>query len=303
MPQLNPFHIICIDWSKHAHKRRIWWRPAGTQSIEPLALEGTNLIDVLEYFESEKNPVLVGIDAAIGAPRQVLTQFSAGERINNAGFFQWMNWLFDYGYPDEPVTSPEDWHYSRPFIHVPPGKGSKSAFTHYGIPLHRTVEAGLNSNSPLIVSGIPGTVGSGSRELWRQIWESKIRQVSNVAVWPYDGELANLLKNTQFVLAEIYPKACYGIALSDSLPSPLIALAKTKQPTREKTVQQILDKYSNTLQIENIDQCRNNEDDFDAMISTLALHRLFEHKIILEPKTTACHSEGAVLGKAALILG
>ena len=297
-----PFHIVCIDWSKHEDKRRGWWQEKDTNLIKPLSIGNLTLESILESFKHTDGPTLIGIDAAMGAPYKVIQQFSVDQEKNPTGFFDWITWLFEFGHPDNPVSTPEEWHYSRPFIHIPPGKGSKIAFKHFGVPLHRDVEAGLNSNSPLIVSGIPGTVGSGSRELWREFCSLNIRDASNISFWPYDGDLKHLLMNNQIVLAEIYPKACYGIALGDSLPTKLVALAKTRQNTREKTINSLQEKYLHYLDISDLDQCRNNEDEFDAMISVVALHRLFNSNLSVRPKGPAFSSEGGVLGKEALSL-
>lgn len=254
--------------------------------------------------------MLIGVDAAIGVPREVVLQYRQDYGQPQANFLDWIDWLFLQGEPDHPVQSPDRWHYSRPFIAIPPGKGSRSAFPKAGIPLHRGVEAGLNANSPLIVSGIPGTVGSGSRELWRELVECRRQQNASGSgltdrewgVWPFEGDLQRLLKAKSAVVAEIYPKACYGMALSPTLPARIRPIAKTRQAARAEAIASLLEVTEGVMRIQNLAACYAGEDDFDAMISVVALKKFLELKDLLVRPVASDPIEGSIFAKSALIL-
>ena len=297
-------HILCADWGKEPGKRRVWEIRANTNILRPATERcDTSLNCIVQYGKKLDGPVLLGIDAAIGAPAHVVERFRQGENKPQANFFEWIQWLFIHGQPDMPVSLPEDWSYARPFISIPPGKGSKKAFPDNGIKLNRDSEAGLGANSSMIVSGIPGTVGSGSRELWRELTSLENNQKrEGFSIWPYDGSLNQLLVNQSVVLAEIYPKACYGIALSDSLPTKVLGISKTKSASRAIAIKKLEGKAFHGLEIGCIENCYSSEDDFDAMISAVALYRLFNNKEDFMPNHSLHPAEGAILGKSALLV-
>jgi len=79
------------------------------------------------------------------------------------------------------------------------------------------------------------------------------------------------------VIAEIYPKACYGLALADFLPARLLSIAKTKAPSRRKAIaalQQCAWLAREHVRIHDIEAALESEDDFDAQLSAAALARL-----------------------------
>lgn len=297
-------HILCADWAKVPNKRRVWEIRRSTTAVRSVTADcGTDFVSILQYARCLDGPVILGIDAAIGVPAHIVKRFSIAQRCPQADFFAWIQWLFNYGQPDLPALTPGQWSYARPFISILPGKGTRNAFTDNGIILNRQCEAGLGSNSPIIVSGIPGTVGSGSRELWRELAQFTTLPASGeFRRWPFDGNLNQLLREKAVVLAEIYPKACYGIALCDSLPANLMAIAKTRAEARSATVSQLLATIGHALKIENIGDCYSCEDDFDAMISTVALYRLLESGCGFGPENAVNQAEGAILGKSALMV-
>jgi hypothetical protein len=106
------------------------------------------------------------------------------------------------------------------------------------------------------------------------------------------------------VIAEIYPKACYGIALAESLPAPLRRIAKTKEHARRDAIEALRNSQwlaRQRLKITNFDAAMANEDDFDALLSAAALTRMFLEKAPFEsPETVDDVAEGSVLGAASL---
>ena len=54
------------------------------------------------------------------------------------------------------------------------------------------------------------------------------------AVWPFEGELSELLSRHGIVLAETYPGLAYAAALADDLPTGRLRVAKTWPEGRER---------------------------------------------------------------------
>ncbi|MEM7194225.1 MAG: hypothetical protein AAF402_04690 [Pseudomonadota bacterium] len=296
------FNIICADWSGKPEKRSAWNLLAGSNCVSPLAADGSlSYLSLIDYATNLDSPTLIGIDAALGVPAHVVERYQPKSGHPDAGFFRWVDWLFQYGEPFNPVSDPASWSTARPFIAVPKGKGSKSCFPNAGIHLHRSCERGLNSNSALIVSGIPGTVGSGSRALWQEISTlAEMRKSRRVRYWPYHGAMQSLLTGDQIVVAEIYPKICYGLALSERLPAPLISIAKTRPEARERAIEQLLKRCRGGLGFADLDRCYENEDEFDAMISCVGIHRLLGECGSSWTAIKHSASEGGILGKVAI---
>ncbi len=261
---------------------------------------------LLHFAQTLPPPILVGIDAALGVPAPLVEAMRTEFKGVRPGFIPWVQWLFSNGSPDEPVNTPGEWSPARPFIAVPPGKGSKLAFSKAGIQMHRGVEHGLNANSPLIVSGIPGTVGSGSRELWRELASCLHKDSLAFNIWPFDGSLISLLGQTgdahPITLAEIYPKACYGIALAETLPTKLKTISKTKQQVRANIMAELFEQLDGQLEINSSERCFASEDDFDAMISVVAMHKLMQYQELFYCEPDTHPVEGGIMGKQGLML-
>ena len=155
-----------------------------------------------------------------------------------------------------------------------------------------------------VTCGIPGSVGSGTRALWQDLIAAHARL--DFRIWPFEGELNALLKQNVPVIAEIYPKACYGIALAASLPARLIAVAKTRDVARRRCLAelQVAPWLSETgVTLGDLPRARSNEDDFDALLSAAALSRLFLESAPLESAETVDSAvEGGILGAASLRL-
>jgi hypothetical protein len=219
-----------------------------------------------------------------------------------------VDFLFDPALPGaffEPVQRPEDWCPQRPFIRPPPGRWSLKAFDDAsGHGLRRLVDRQLNANSMFVTCGIPGSVGSGTRALWQELISAHARL--DFRIWPFQGGLNALLKENVPVIAEIYPKACYGIALAESLPARLIAVAKTKAAARQRCLAALRQApwlRETGIMLGDMRRAMSNEDDFDALLSAAALTRLFLETAPLESAETVDPAvEGGILGAASLSL-
>lgn len=79
------------------------------------------------------------------------------------------------------------------------------------------------------------------------------------------------------VLAEVYPRAMYAIALRDELPSPAVHVGKTKRAARGQALE-IVGEASwlrrSGVRLGSMEPAARDEDEFDAFITAVALARL-----------------------------
>jgi len=295
-------NIIAVDWAKGAAKRSAYQARLDTRSISRLAIDGS-LAQLIDHASSLNIPALIGINAAIGFP------MSSWKRLNHDSDNQpghFIDYLLNGPLPSrffDPVTKLEEWSPQRPFIRPPAGKWSLKAFVEASDGgLYRKNDSTLNGSSIFVTSGLPGSVGSGTRALWQELVALCGRP--SFSVWPFHGPLDTLLKNGKPVIAEIYPKACYGIALAESLPTPLLTIAKTRENARRDTLARLRDSHwveRERIIIEDLEVAVENEDDFDALMSAAAMMRMFlENSPLESPQATETKIEGGVLGAASL---
>ncbi len=294
--------IIAVDWGKDTVKRAAFIANTNSRIVSKLHFDGS-LLDLLKQHESSSQSVLIGIDAAIGFPYNAWQLLPDNLRTSSAHF---IDFLLGKNRPErffEKVAQVEDWLPTMPFISPPPGKWSRSAFelaSNDG--LRRPLDKKLGGNPMFVASGIPGSVGSGTLALWQELISLKNR--TSFSIWPFDGSFDFLIKRPKPVIAEIYPKACYGIALSENLPAGLTAIAKTKDIPRAQATDYLLTRNwlkKTGIVINDMELAYDNEDDFDAMISAVALLRLHLENASFEtlfPENQLF--EGGVLGSTNL---
>jgi len=298
-------NIIAVDWGKNARKRSAYLAAGSTRTVSRLPFDGS-LAKLLAYAADLEPPTLVGIDAAIGYPIGAWNQLAGTKSILDTTF---VDFFLRSPLPEqffEPVRTPDDWSPSRPFIRPPHGPFSLNAYieaSHDGI--HRQIDRRLKANPVFIMCGMPGTVGSGTHALWQEL-RAEASQ-SAIRIWPFDGSLDQLIRSAEPIIAEIYPKACYGIALADTLPSPLITIKKTKQPAREDAIERLLPApwvANHRVTLLDTEQAIANEDDFDALFSAAALLRLYLEDAPFESSgSDELRVEGDILGSGSILAG
>jgi len=91
------------------------------------------------------------------------------------------------------AVSAAAWRVDRPFIAVPKGTGSLQAFWECaGGRLLRVVDTATRAKCVFIASGIPGSVGSGTRALWMEL-APLLGEERHFGLWPFDGSLQTML--------------------------------------------------------------------------------------------------------------
>ena len=139
----------------------------------------------------------------------------------------------------------------------------------------RRIESATAGQPVFALSGIPGTVGSGTREFW---WELAplLRERRGFSVWPFERQWEPPGESAGVVLCETYPRLAYAAALADALPAPALAWAKSREPARAEGCERLgragrIREYG--VRLDDVERARANEDDFDALFTAAAVLR------------------------------
>ena len=170
--------------------------------------------------------------------------------------------------------------------------------------LLRQIELRTGAKPAFVLSGIPGSVGSGSRALWTEL-AARRREARTPAlrVWPFDGSLRELSREPGLVLAETYPRASYALALAPRLPAPPEPLGKTRRPVREEALRRLRAaawRRRSRTALADLDRAAASEDDFDALLTAAALARVLAEGEPLASWLVDPGHEGGILGTRAV---
>lgn len=297
--------IICVDWAKDHDGRAVWIATVSSATLAPLHIEPT-VRSLVAYAAEQKGRTLIGIDAALGIPKPYLTAAKAtlADWRHLETFPDWLILAARSRRFMDAVEASEEWSPGRPFIALSKagGIGSLGAFwTKAGCDLRRAMDVETGGKSPFLVSGIPGTVGSGSRALWGELLELLTPRRA-FGLMAFDG--TRRLQRERVVLGEIYPRACYATALAESLPATLRPLGKAGAAVRASAIDELTSAAWRRRAGVNIDPvgialARANQDHFDAMMSAAALLRCaLDGQALEDPGSDPI--EGGILGRAAV---
>jgi hypothetical protein len=215
----RPRFFVSADWSKDPRKRSVHVADLSERLIYRKAQPDWALgsLTALARQLSERGSVLIGIDLVLGVPRSYWELVLAEPRYGKpAGFIHWLEQLSDSGsffHPANTVRSHEDWRVHRPWFRVPKGHGSLTSFKKKADDgFLRLIDRTTGAKPLFIVSGIPGTVGSGTRDFWQELAAGLVSD-RDFGIWPFDGPLPELLSTHGVVLAETYPGLAYAAAV------------------------------------------------------------------------------------------
>ena len=139
----------------------------------------------------------------------------------------------------------------------------------------RRIDAATNAKPLFAVSGIPGTVGSGTRAFWQELIP-RLAGERDFAVWPFEEDLISPRSGHPIVLAESYPSLAYAATLAERLPARRIRIAKTRRAEREFACDLLVRAewvVNNRVDFGGLDAARASEDDFDAHFMASAVLR------------------------------
>ena len=270
--------FVCVDWSTEVRNRQAWVAELGMKRVAPLEDVSPALPELLSFARALPGRSVIAIDAALGVPRHYLDGARAAvpEWSAASDFLTWLALAIDRPGLGREVNVASAWR--------------------------REIDAATGAKSPFIVSGIPGTVGSGTRALWAEL-AAALSHAGDFAVWPFDGSLD--LIERRIAIAEMYPRVCYALALAPELPAPLMTLGKTSREVRERAIaalEQMPWVREHGVALRDLELARQSEHHFDAMISAAGLLRCVLEGHPLERAGAHDPVEGEILGLAPLQL-
>ncbi len=217
-----PDLIAHCDWGTPHMKRwiaaarRLDSQSFGIGELEPV-VDAENLFDVLR-LRSPNGPIFVGFDFPIGLPRKY-----AG-RAGIAGFpdmlprFGAGAWVEFY----TPANTREEISLARPFYPRVPG-GTKKQDLVDGLGLQDPEDLLRRCDRSSVISGVAcglfwtlgaNQCGKAAISGWRDVLAPAMCR-DEISLWPFDGDLEELLRPGKITVGEVYPAAIYpqlGIA-------------------------------------------------------------------------------------------
>ena len=279
--------IVCADWSKDSARRAAYVADIPARVVRRFGDGPFGLQSLLAAVAKYPGEVLVGVDAPLGAPRSLLVETHRELLVGPAAKFT--EWLRSAAvWPDffSRAVEGAPWSPLRPFFRVSAGIGSLNArfaeMRARGVEPLREVDARTGARSPFILSGIPGSVGSSVADLWPALAGILANQPGSVRVWPFDPRDPEGGPDG-VVLAEIYPRALYALALSDDPRSDdthavhgRLKLAKSEPRCRHAAIARLIAQpwvRASGVRFEDAAPETMTEDSFDALVSAAALLR------------------------------
>ena len=328
MSETSPRFILCCDWSKEPSGRAVYVADADTKSVRHVGPDPSQTPDGTPWtFEAalaharmlrREGPVLLTFDAPLGLPRsyfQAARQEPQWQDVQH--FVEWLpracetEGFFDNG------QGGDDWAITRPFVHLRAGEGSLGAVrakaAAHGVELERDIERLTRGKSVFLAAGLPGSMGSAAKDLWRGLAQA-IRGSSSsprdFGVWPFEGSIGTLLSTRGIAIGEIYPRAAYGLALSRRRVEKRACMAINKSRLEDRTAALAWLLSDSWMP----DGCLSGEalrfamadeqgDAFDAAITCIALLRcMVEGTPFSDPAREDPVAEGGILGTGSVNL-
>jgi hypothetical protein len=154
-------------------------------------------------------PILVGFDFPIGLPAAY---------AEHAGIKDFLEALDGFGEGFyEVARTPEQIAPTRPFYpHLPGGRNRQQLLDGLGLETWQHLHRHCDRSTPDRPAACPmfwtlggNQVGKAAITGWRDLLVPARRDGVDVAIWPFDGSLAALLRTHRFVVAETYPGEVY----------------------------------------------------------------------------------------------
>jgi Protein of unknown function (DUF429) len=208
-----PALVAHADWSMRPEKR---WMAAATLRANGYLTDAPTLVGPLESFWTRlatiagAGPIVVGFDFPIGLPAAYAAR---------AGIEDFLAALdgFDGAFYDV-ARAPEEISLARPFYpHGPGGRRRQQLLDGLGLEtwqnLHRRCDRSTSDRPaacPMFWTLGSNQVGKAAITGWRDLLTPARQGGLDVAIWPFDGPLGDLIDRHRFVVAETYPGEVYG---------------------------------------------------------------------------------------------
>lgn len=210
-----PVIILHADWGRDPRKR--WIATArrhgagwAIETVAPWAL-GDSPLECLGLDTDEPGPILIGIDFPLGLPAAYAAKAGVASFRDALLTFGGSGWERVY----EVATTSAEISLTRPFYPRRPGGTKRIHLVDgLGIPLDalwRECERATPlrpAASPLFWTLGAKQVGKGAIAGWQELVAPLVRD--GAALWPFDGELADLRAAHRVTLAETYPAEYYA---------------------------------------------------------------------------------------------
>jgi len=305
----KPDVILCADWSKSRAKRSVYIARVAERSVKKVTGTKWSFGEVMKLAtkEREHGKVLVAFDVPLGVPASYFKEAKAGESFKAARtFVEWLPLATEI--PDffVPVSIASEWSVTRPYFKVPSGKGAYGKFDEaakaLNVILRRQIDILTSAKSGFAI-GIPGNVAPAAQSLWSELVVA-LKNRERFHLWPFDGDLGDLLDTGKIVAGEIYPRAAYATALADKLPARIRALKKAKCSVRRQAIESLLAASwvrTSGVSLNDYESALDSEDDFDALITSAAMLRCaIEDLPFGMQKFEDPIAEGGILGTGTL---
>jgi hypothetical protein len=305
--------ILCADWGKEVSKRAVYLAHVDSRIVRRLSNVGWSVAGVLEEAErwTPTGSVLAAFDAPLGVPESYLVAFSRLQAQPTVDFLEFLGRARSLPHFFQATTAARDWIVERPFFSVPAGDGGLGTYldaaARVGVDMYRQIDRMTGAKAVFIKSGVPGSVGSAACALWQEL-ASQLTANRPFKVWPFEGELQELLQSTSVVVGEMYPRAAYATALLDAAPTsraPMV-VAKTDAGVRREAIATLRSAHwvgSFGVDLRDLAEAEANEDDFDACVTAAALLRcVLEGAPLCPLQLESAASEGGMLGTGSVNL-
>lgn len=302
---MTPEFILSADWSIRPCKRAVYLADVGQRSVRRIecAASGWSLTTLMDRAATlgAGGSVLVVIDVPLGVPRSYVDVLPHLAQRSFLGFLSETKLR-----PDLLLCGSGRWTLENPFFRIPAGRGSLTSIERRAaaarVQLYRKIDRRTGAKSPFAISGIPGTVGSSTSALWRELAELGGKRP---ALWPFDGDLEGILPARCVVLAETYPRAAYATALLDGPREnrARLAVAKTGWETRRAALASLAgSRWIRDLRVtlNDLIKAESDEDDFDALVTAAALLRCVLQRLPLHGTDVDPIAEGGIIGTGSL---
>lgn len=223
---MKPTLIFHADWGTAPDKRWLARAELGADSRytahapNPVA-NHADLIPSIRRQIRDKECALIGFDFPIGIPA------SYARLAGVTDFKSFLLTLGDGKWTDfhSVARIPSEISVQRPFYPFAPGNTRQAHLLKaLGLDsiddLRRECEKqqpGRRAACPLFWTLGANQVGKGALVGWRDVLAPAVRDDDSVLLWPFDGQLAELLRPGKIVVAETYPAECYNWFFTEPL--------------------------------------------------------------------------------------